>query len=100
MAEKSLLIVNAVFNSNEREAFTYYSENSSRIFKNAGGKLVAKYKVMQNIIGDKNLQVVVILEFPTDQAIRDVFESEAYKKLLPFRNKAFTELEAFIGQNS
>jgi len=97
MSEKSLMIVNAVLNPNEKEAFTYYSEHSSSLFKDAGAKPVGKYKVAQNIVGSKKLHVVVVMEFPNNQAIIDVFESEAYKKLLSFRDKAFTELEVFIG---
>lgn len=97
MSEKSFIIVNAVLNPNEKEAFAYYSEHSSPLFKNAGAKPVGKYKVAQNIVGNKKLDAVVILEFTSDQAIIDVFESEAYKKLLPFRDKAFTDLEVFIG---
>lgn len=97
MSEKSLMIVNAVLNPNEKEAFAYYSEHSSLLFKNAGATPVGKYKVAQNIVGDKKLHVVVIMEFPSSQAIIDVFESEAYKKLLPYREKSFTALEVFIG---
>jgi len=40
--------------------------------------------------------VVVVMEFPSSQAIKKVFESEAYKALLPYRDKAFTDLEMFL----
>jgi uncharacterized protein (DUF1330 family) len=97
MSEKSLMIVNAVLNPNEKEAFAYYSEHSGPLFKKAGAKPIAKYKVARSIVGDKELHLVAIMEFPSNQIIIDVFESEAYKKLLPYRDKAFTELEVFIG---
>lgn len=95
--EKSLMIVNAVLNPNEKEAFAYYSEQSGPLFRNAGGKLLGKYKIAESIIGNKKLHVVVVMEFLSSQAILDVFESEAYKKLLHYREKAFSELEVFIG---
>ncbi len=97
MAEKTVMIVNAVLNPNEKVAFAYYSEQSVPLFKNAGATPVAKYKVAKTIIGAKKLHVVVIMEFPSSKAIIDVFESEAYKALLPYRDKAFVELEVFIG---
>ncbi|MBC8755953.1 DUF1330 domain-containing protein [Kordia sp. YSTF-M3] len=98
MLEKSIMIVNAVLDPNEKEAFALYSERSGPLFKNVGAKPISKYKVAQNIVGDKKLQVVAIMEFPSKKAILDVFESEAYKELLPLRAKAFTELEVFIGK--
>ncbi|OJJ20399.1 hypothetical protein BKI52_18240 [marine bacterium AO1-C] len=97
MSEKTLMIVNAVLNPEEKEAFTYYSAQSTPLFKNAGAKPIGKYKITENIVGDKKLQVVVVMEFPNSQVITDVFESEAYKALLPFRDKAFINLNVYIG---
>lgn len=97
MSKKTVMIVNAVLNPDEKSAFTYYSEQSVPLFKKAGAVPVAKYKVAKTIIGSKNLQVVSIMEFPNSQVIQEVFESEAYKKLLVFRNKAFVELDVYIG---
>ena len=62
MPKKSLMFVNAVLNPKEKEAFTYYSEHSSPLFKNVGVKPVGKYKVEQNLVGNKKLHAVVIME--------------------------------------
>lgn len=97
MSEKSLLIVNAVLNPEAKDAFAYYSEQSSLLFKNAGAIPAGKYKVAQTLVGSKKTQIIVVLEFPSNQAIIEVFESEAYRNLLPFRDKAFQELEVYIG---
>lgn len=90
------MIVNAVLNPQEQEAFTFYSEKSGPLFKQAGAKPVAKHKIAKTIIGSRKLQLVAIMEFPNNKAITDVFESEAYKELLPYRDKAFLELDVFI----
>ncbi len=92
------MIVNAVLNPNEKEAFTYYSEQSVPLFKEAGAIPIGKYKIAKTIIGSKKPQVVVIMEFPNSESIINVFESEIYKELLPFREKAFLELDVFIGK--
>ncbi len=65
-------------------------------FKKQGLILIGKHKISENIVGDKKLHVVVVMEFPSSQAIKKVFESEAYKALLPYRDKAFTDLEMFL----
>jgi len=97
MVEKSVMIANAVLNLDEKEVFNYYSKKSSEIFKKAEGKLIGKYKATENLVGDNNFHVVVVMEFPNNQDIIDVFESEEYIKLIPFRDKAFRELKVFIG---
>lgn len=97
MAEKKFMIVNAVLNPMEKEAFEFYSENSAPLFSKAGGTPVGKFKITQSLVGNMNLHILVIMEFPSDQAIKDVFTSEEYKKLLPYRDKAFSELEVYIG---
>jgi len=97
MSDKKIMIVNALLNVKEKEAFEYYSEHSVPLFKNAGAESIAKHRVEETLIGAEKIHVVSILEFPTRQAIKDVFESEAYKALLPYRDKAFMKLDVFIG---
>lgn len=92
------MIVKAVLNQMEMEAFKVYSDRSAPLFKNAGGLPVAKYKIEQQIVGDEDLHIVVVMQFPDKQSIEDIFESEAYKNLLPYRDKAFTQLEVYIGR--
>lgn len=99
MSEKSTMIVNATLNSNEKEAFKYYAENSAPIFKKAGGVPLSKYKISETIIGQEVLQLIAIMEFPNKNVIKSVFNSEAYKALLPYRDKAFSSLNVFISEN-
>ena len=96
MSEKAVMIVNAVLSPEGKEAFAEYSEKSVPLFKNAGAKPLAKHKVKETIVGSKKLQVVSIMEFPDIESVKGVFESEAYKELLPLRDKAFVELDVFI----
>ena len=96
MSTKPLMIVNAVLNSEQREAFAAYSERSSVIFKSVGAVPVGKYKVSTTLVGTKKPHIIAVMEFPNEQTILDVFESEAYRELLPLRDKAFKELDVFI----
>lgn len=96
ISEKKFMIVNAVLNPMEKEAFAFYSENSAPLFKKAGGTPVGKFKITESLVGNMNLHIIAIMEFPNDKAIKDVFASEEYKKLLPYRDKAFRELQVYI----
>ena len=57
-----------------------------------------KYKISETIVGTQTVQLVIVMQFPNDEAIKNVFDSAAYKALLPYREKAFTTLNVFIGR--
>ena len=96
MSEKSLLIVKATPNPLEMEAYEYYVKNAGPIFKKFKGKSVSKYSMSDSIVGNEKFKMLVIMEFPSDDVIKKVFNSEAYQELLPYREKAFTTLNVFI----
>ena len=99
MSERSLLIVNAVVNPGEREALAYYQQEATPMFVAAGGKPVGKFKISESLIGEADLHMAVVMEFPNDEAIKGVFDSEAYQELIPYREKAFKELNVYIGNS-
>lgn len=96
MTEKTHLIVNASINENEIEAFNHYSQEVSKLFLKAGAKPLSKYKIMQSFIGPDSLHLVSILEFPSEETLKKVFNSIEYQELIPLRDKAFTKLSAYI----
>lgn len=98
MLEKSLVIVNATPNLEAQEAYEYYVSNAGPIFKKFGGTTFAKYKISETIVGTQTTQVVAIMQFPNNETIKNALNSEAYKALLPYRDKAFKELSVFIGK--
>ena len=99
MEEKTVLVVNARPNPDEKTALEAYLSQSSALFKAVGGKPLAKYAIQATIIGDQKFSLVSMLEFPDAEVVKNVFESDAYKQLIPLRDKAFLELNAFITQS-
>ncbi len=96
MSETSILIVNAVVNPAEAAALEQYSTQVTALFKASGAKPLGRYRLIEPVLGDRHPTLVVMMEFPSDQAIRDVFASEAYQHLTPEREKAFETLDVFI----
>ncbi len=90
------MIVNGTLNSKEQVAYEHYVSSTGPIFKKFEGKLLEKYKISKTIVGNQITQFVVVMEFPNDEAIKNVFECEEYKVLLPYREKAFVNLSVFI----
>lgn len=96
MSEPAILIVNAVVNPAETAALEQYSTQATALFKAAGATPLGRYRLVEPVLGDRHPTLVVMMEFPSDQAIREVFASEAYQQLTPEREKAFETLDVFI----
>lgn len=96
--ENVIMIVTAQINPNEKEALDEYLKKSGSIFKNAGGEPVHKYKIAGQIVGNNSMDLVSIMEFPSHDALKDVFEGDEYQKLLPLREKGFLKLEVYLSK--
>ncbi|MTI32139.1 DUF1330 domain-containing protein [Xanthovirga aplysinae] len=95
MSKVNLIIV-AKINPKESEALTHYLGNVGKLFEQVKAKPVGRYQISEASIGEYTPSAVTVVEFPNKEAVNEVFDSEAYKELLPYREKAFTKLEAYI----
>ncbi len=75
---------------------TYYLENVAKLYEKVKAKQINKYKIEEALIGDNTPSLVSVMEFENKEALDTVFKSDTYQKLLPYRNKAFSKLEAYI----
>ncbi len=96
--QKVILLVTAQTNPMEKEALQEYVNISGGLFKAAGGKLINKYLIDGQFIGNNPMNLVSITEFPNVNAITEVFNNDAYKALLPLRELAFLKLEAYVSK--
>lgn len=94
---KIILIIIAFVNLNEKEAFEHYKSEIRAKYELVGAKPV-KYPVKQGVIGKKKPDFIMVVEFPNQKALEKLFNSEDYKKLIPYRTKAFTDLKVFISE--
>ncbi len=96
MSNKATLIVSGIINVNEKEAYSSYIENAGPFFKQFGSNPVAKYPISQVLFGTDEIEFIAIMEFPDLESIQALFNTKAYKKLLPIREKAFKKLNVYI----
>jgi uncharacterized protein (DUF1330 family) len=97
MSKVNLTIV-ATVNPNGKEELSYYLEKVADLYKSVEAKPVNKFKITKPLIGNYTPSLVSIMEFPTMASLNEVFESDAYKELLPYREKAFSKLEGYISE--
>ena len=95
MSEKATLIVTAIPIPNEMESVQSYLKDVMPILTGVGGKLVKRLKVSDVILGNPS-GMVLVMDFDSDNAITEVFESDAYKALIPVRDKGFAQMNILV----
>ncbi|AFY72088.1 protein of unknown function DUF1330 (plasmid) [Thalassoporum mexicanum PCC 7367] len=90
------MIAFTTLNPEESEALQAYVEGTTPLMEAAGGKFVSRYSHQEAVIGTAGVQFVTIVEYPSATAIKELFASEAYQNLQPFKDKAFTEYNICI----
>lgn len=97
MSKVNLTIV-ATINPNGKEELSHYIEKVGDLYKKVNAKPINKFKITKPLIGDYTPNLVSIMEFPNMTSLNEVFESDAYSKLIPYREKAFSKLEGYISE--
>lgn len=82
-------------NAQETEAASAYGAGVEPLLAAAGAKIVFRGPVAATIAGDNPPRNIIVLEFPDGNAARAFFEQDAYKKLIPLRDKGFSRMEIF-----
>ena len=78
--------------------YAAYIAGATPILVEHGADLVGRYSVGDLLHGDADYQTVFVAKFPSVQAIKAVFSDQAYQPLLPFRERAFSELQLLIAR--
>ncbi|WP_298510289.1 DUF1330 domain-containing protein [uncultured Kordia sp.] len=97
MGKVNVTIVGTI-NPEGKEQLSHYIEKVGDLYKKVNAKPVNKFKVTKPLIGAYTPNIVSIMEFPDMDALNAVFESDAYQALIPYREKAFSKLEAYISE--
>ncbi|MEM9433757.1 MAG: DUF1330 domain-containing protein [Pseudomonadota bacterium] len=89
------LVVTATPNTTDMEAVQSYLKGVMPLLMCAGGTLVKRLKVVQ-IVNGRPSGMVLVMDFPSEQAVEDLFASDAYEALIETRDKGFSEINMLI----
>jgi len=90
------LIINAIPNKENMQEVQAYLSNMMPVMLKYDGKVVKRYKTIENLIGENSPEMIVVFEFPTAQSVKTMVASEGFKNLAESRAKAFTKLNLMI----
>jgi len=97
MSEKKYLLATGIINPENKHLLPEYSAQTGELMAKAGGKMISVFFTEEVLFGENIPQTIAVLEFPDSESIKNVINSEEYKKHIPTREKCFTELNYFIG---
>lgn len=95
VADGASLIVTALPNPNEMAAVQAYFDGVLPLLLGADGVLVKRLNV-QSVIHGRPSGVVLVMDFPSAEAIESVFASDSYGKMIRVRERAFLEINILI----
>lgn len=99
MADSSaFMIVAAQTDLSQKEALKHYLMNARPIFKGHGGRPVGQYAIADAVVGETHATHFIVMEFPSKEAIKAVFEDPNYVELVPSRTKAFPKLDIIVAE--
>ena len=82
------------------EALATYFRVTDPLLKRAGARIVKRFLVNDVVIGRTPAQTVVMVEYPTREAVDMVFNSPEYASVIEHRNRAFKEYAITIVDGS
>ncbi len=92
---RATLVVTAVPNPSEMDAAQEYLKGVLPILMGLGGQLVKRLKVGDVIYGRPS-GMVLVMDFESEAAISNMFESQEYAALVPARDRGFTEMNILV----
>ncbi len=95
---KIFLIIIGFINPQEQKSFELYASNMRALYESVDATVIDKYPVAQTLVGDEKPDFVMVVEFPSQEALVTLFSSADYKKLVPFREKGFKKLNVFLSK--
>lgn len=93
--DKVIIIIEATFNPNGMNTpeFKEYSRRSNANGEAHGGVVLHKYQVTDNLGTGYTPDMVLIIEYPSQEMALKTFTNEEYQTILPLREIVFKEVK-------
>lgn len=96
--KSSVLIINAIVNKENAAELPGYLDGVMQVFGKNGGKPVARFKTVENLLGDETPEMTAIIEFSNAEVIREIVNGEDFMALSELRARVFSKLNMLVGE--
>ena len=90
------VVASLSINPEEPEAVEAYFAVAMPLIEKAGAKVVQKIEVGEVVVGEQPSEMVMLVEYPSYEAVEGVFKSPEYRAIIPKREKAFLKYNVCI----
>ena len=90
------VLASLTINPAHPEAVSAYFDTALPLIESASGKVVQRLELGEQLIGTDIGKIVMLVESPDREAISNVFDSDAYRAIIPTRDKAFLQYNVSI----
>ncbi|MCE7996832.1 MAG: DUF1330 domain-containing protein [Roseivirga sp.] len=95
---KTTLIVTSTINPAEMESLQAYVQKVMPMLLELGGKVIKRTKITDVYFGEKPAELLLVMDFPSKEALQAMFDSEAYQAVIPLRNKGFSKVDILFAE--
>ncbi len=99
MTDKTTLVVTSVPNPDQPDAIEAYVQGVMPLLLGLGGVLVKRMRVTDVKHGEQRFAVMLVMDFPSKDALIEMFDGDAYKALIPARDKAFKSIDILFADD-
>ncbi len=94
----AFLIITSTPNPEKMDLMPTYVQQVMPVLMSGGGKLVGRYRGVEQVWGSDGPKAVAILEYPSAQAIKDVVASDGFTALNDLRAEVFLRVDLMISE--
>lgn len=81
-----------------KEQLAQYQRTAGKVIGRHGGQLLARGNTLSKLHGARQWQFAVVLRFPDRDSVDAWYKDPEYIKVLPLRERGFSELEINVYQ--
>lgn len=96
----AILITIAKIAATGQDALEQYAAGTLPLIQAAGGKVVCRSRLTEIVVGASNTRpdLVAVMRFDNPEAILNLLNSKEYRRQVPYRERAFTEIHSYIAE--
>ena len=94
--EKVFLIISAIPNPDNMEGFQLYLSKIMPIIMSNGGKIVGRYKTIEQLMGEGGPKVTAMVEFPSAETVKKMIAGDEFNALKELRAETFKKMDLML----
>ncbi len=84
------VIALVTINEHEPLALACYLKVTEPLMKRAKAIIISRFPLSEVVVGSQAAKTLIIVEYPSPEAVNLVFQSDEYKAVIPVRDRAFS----------